>query len=390
MVPLMTQPPSSSFSHISPLGGAIALINPSSCLNKNSNSLAFRIAWYIIKLFRSSCPIFLPPQDQVIIIKNLALIHQSATHSSSAPWFNSFTNIFAEIDHILTICEQKEFEAQSLVMSTVRQQLFEDSRGVSSASYYSACAFLFLESEYNQKSRKAGLGPKAEPTEASRESSDIFQQLVTLNVATDKILLVKKLNEILSDLIGFEFEKQLDTGMCCRSYGEKLLTNIALRQLVTLNCIICSKELELIAKVPKQRVVLFVKHGVNQVYKGKSSKEVINEVLKLLSALIVPIKDIYDSFWQQMIDFIDETLSLPNEILDDENIPLLHATLELFTSLKTLKTQESNEDLEDAWREKEESLLNRLLNLLKECQGVCPSANSLHYCCSFISYRGVR
>lgn len=225
-MPLITQSPSLSFSHISPLGGAIALIDSTDHPNKNTNLLAFRMARYTIKLFRSSCPIELACRDQVTIIKNLALIHQLATHSSSALMLNLLTgnanadrvpekyDLFADIDHILTICEQRELEAQSLVMSTVQQQLLDDSCGTSPASYYSACAFLFLELEYNEKSSKGSLGSKVEQTELPLETTDIFRKIVTLKVATDTNVLTKKVNEILAGLIGDEFGRQIDTGMC--------------------------------------------------------------------------------------------------------------------------------------------------------------------------------
>ena len=398
MVPLMTQSPSSSFSHISPLGGAVALINPGDDPNKNSTSLAFRIAYYTIKLFRSSCTIVLAPQDQVIIIQNLALIHQSATHSSSALMFNLLMenantgeapdkyNFFADIDQILTVCAPKELKVQSSVMSTVQQQLLDESCDISSTSYYSACAFLFIE--YNWKSRKSSLGLKAEQTESLRKPSAILQKLVTLKVATDMNLLQKTVNEILADLIGYEFEEQRHTGMCRRSQGGKLLIIVVLPQLVTLNCITSSKKSELITKIPKQRVVLFVKHVVSQMYKRSLSKQITNEVLKSLIALIASIRDVYDNFWEQMIDFIDKTLSPLNKFLDDDNIPLLHAILELFASLKTLISEGSNEDLEDAWREKEESFPDRLVKLLTECQGVYSSANSFTIAAHLLHLQG--
>lgn len=396
----MTQSPSLSFSHISPLGGAIALINSNNKPNQNSHYLAFRMAWYTVKLFCSSCHIDLTLPDQVIIIKNLALIHQSANHSFSVPMLNSLTensnasrapercNFFADIDYMLTVCEQKKLVAESLVMPTVQQKLLDDSRGASSASYYSACAFLFLKFEYNQKSRRESLELKAEQTEPLRNPSDIFRTLVTLKITADTNLLVKTLNEVLAGLIGYEFGKQIDAGMCRSSHGGGLLTNTVLRQLVILNCIIYSNVSGLITKIPKQRLVLFVKHSVSQVRNGKLSKQITHEVLKALSELITSIKDVYDGFWEQMIDFIDNTLSPPNHFLDDDNIPILHATLELFASLKTLKTEGSNEDLEDAWKEKEASLLNRLLDLLKECQGVC-ICRSILYCGPSNSCTGV-
>ena len=90
-----------------------------------------------------------------------------------------------------------------------------------------------------------------------------------------------------------------------------------------------------------------------------------------LSVSIPSIKDVYDSFWEQLIDFINNTLSPANQFLDDDNIPLFHATLKLFASLNSLVLANSNDDLEDAWAEKVTSLYNKLLDLFKECQGMC-------------------
>lgn len=386
-MPLITQSPSLSFSHISPLGGAIALIDSKAPPSDDLDSPAFRMAYYSVKLVRSFSPIDLTALDRVIIIKNLALIHQAATHNLSVLRLNPFSetvksvrgpemrNFLAEIDYVLTVFEENEpTTEESLLMPTLRQQLLDDSRSTSPASYYSACAFLSLESKNNQESREESLELKAEQTEPSSESSDIFRTLAILKLTADTTLLVKEVNEVLAGLVGYEFEEQTDAGMCHSSHEWSLLINIVLRQLVLLNCILYTKVPALIPKIPKQRLVLFVKHSVSQLCGGRLSKHITSEVLKALSALTPSIRDVYDSFWEQMIEFIKNTLSPPNQFLDDDNVPLLHATLELFASLKDLKLEGSNEDLEDAWTEKEVSLLNGLLDLLKECQGVCISS----------------
>lgn len=383
MMPLMTQSPSLSFSHISPLGGAIALINSNAPPSDDLDSSAFRMASYSVKLFRSSSSIDLTTLDQAIIIKNLALLHQSATHNLSVLRPNplretvkyvrepEICNFSAEIDYMLTVIGGKEQITESLLMTTLQQQLLDDSRNTSPASYYSACAFLSLQSKYNQESRKESLEPDAEQTEPFSESSDIFRTLAILRVTSDTTRLVKELNEVLANLVGREFEKQVDAGTCHTFHDWSLLISLVLRQLVLLNCILSTNVPALITKIPKQRLVFFVKHSVSQLCKGKLSNHITSEVLKALSALIPSIRDVYDSFWEQMIDFIKNTLSPPNQFLHDDNIPLLHATLELFASLKVLRLEGSNEDLEDVWTEKEVSLLNGLLDLLKECQGKC-------------------
>ncbi len=149
-----------------------------------------------------------------------------------------------------------------------------------------------------------------------------------------------------------------------------ILTNKGLRQLVLLNYVLHTNLPGLVAKIARQRLVPFVKHIVSQMHKGELSKQIMNEALKALNALVPSIKDVYDSFWEQITDFIINTLSSPNQFRDDDNIPTLHATLELLATLKILKIEESNDDLVEAWTAKEASLINRLLDILKECQGV--------------------
>jgi E3 ubiquitin-protein ligase listerin len=236
MMPLIMQSPSISFSHISHLGGAIALINSSdqpqnkldtTSFDQNGYSPAIRIARYIVKLFRHSSLVDLARPEQVIILKNLALVHQSASQNLYAYRPNPPTgnlnadraperlDISADMDHMLEIWEESEPTTDLSLIPIVQQQLLDDSRGTSPASYYSTCAFLFLESEYIEHSRFGGLKLKASSLEPLRKSSDIFIALATWKLTTDAELIVKALNDVLAALIGYEFEKQTDAGKCC-------------------------------------------------------------------------------------------------------------------------------------------------------------------------------
>lgn len=236
-MPLLAQSPSFAFSHISPLGGAIALINSDDQYNnkldianidQNGYSLAFRMVRYTIELFRDSSLIDLARPDQMIILKNLALVHQSATQSLSAHRPSLATEnldadraperlkISADIDYMLKAWEDNEPTTKLSLIPIVQQQLLDDSRGTSPASYYSACAFLFLESEHIKHSRLGGLELNVNLLESLRKPSDIFTTLATWKITTDAKLILKALNNLLADFIGYDFEKRIDAGECCR------------------------------------------------------------------------------------------------------------------------------------------------------------------------------
>lgn len=107
---------------------------------------------------------------------------------------------------------------------------------------------------------------------------------------------------------------------------------------------------------------------VSQLFKGISSKSIKTEIFIALRAILPPIKDIYDNFWARIIDFILDWWS-SQSLVGDDDIPILHASLRLFQTLKRLGYEESNDDLQDAWKEKQGLMLDSLLGLLKQLQG---------------------
>lgn len=123
------------------------------------------------------------------------------------------------------------------------------------------------------------------------------------------------------------------------------------------------------AEIPQQRLVFFVKHIISQVSKGISSLAIKTEILKILKVVLPPIKEIYDNFWARVIELVRESWIFNTQISDDE-IPNLHASLRLFSTLKRLSAEESNDDLQDTWTDEKGSLFEGLLGLLKKLQGI--------------------
>ena len=219
-----------SFSHISPLGGAIKFVNSEEPLLTyfdaidDDFSLAYRTARYTAKFIQNSSLIDITLSDRVMIVKNLVLFHQVATHSFFLPKLKSLTehentsrasgtrDFIFDLDSVVKFCNEEDLTTGLSFLPTVKQQLLSDCRGISPASYYSACAFLFLELRYNKPLRSDDLYLKTEQAESLDKPSDIFRTIATLMIAADTTLLLRKVNEVLAELIGYEFGSKSDIG----------------------------------------------------------------------------------------------------------------------------------------------------------------------------------
>ena len=80
--------------------------------------------------------------------------------------------------------------------------------------------------------------------------------------------------------------------------------------------------------------------------------------------MLLQIKDIYESFWSDIINVLINVWSLDKDTSDD-NLPLIHATLRLCATLRGLTTKEPNEDLLEYWTEKETVMMDGLISLVK-------------------------
>ena len=93
------------------------------------------------------------------------------------------------------------------------------------------------------------------------------------------------------------------------------------------------------------------------------------ELLRSLAIILPKIKDIYGSFWAELIDEIIGTWSRFGELANAE-LPKIHASLRLHAVLNVLATQDSNEDLSEYWTEKEAAAADGLLGLMVAQSGI--------------------
>ena len=117
-------------------------------------------------------------------------------------------------------------------------------------------------------------------------------------------------------------------------------------------------------KVPTQRLVFFVKHLVQCLQSKELSRGLTSEIFKALTAVLPFIKEIYGAHWSDLFEVLG-SLWESGEAIEDY-LPVLHSSFRLFNCLKSLATDESNDDLEDAWIAAQKTHPERLVHLLTE------------------------
>lgn len=95
---------------------------------------------------------------------------------------------------------------------------------------------------------------------------------------------------------------------------------------------------------------------------------VSSEAFKALAVILPFIKDIYGSFWGQIVDAMISAWSLPMG-QDDNGVPSLHASLRLCATLNRLSGKDANDDLQDIWISERRTLVGGLLGLVRQLQG---------------------
>ena len=146
--------------------------------------------------------------------------------------------------------------------------------------------------------------------------------------------------------------------------------------MILLNCVIQSQE-DIVAEIPQQRLIFFVKHIDDVLREIELSHPVKTEIVKALTISLPLIKDVYGSFWATIVEFTQNTLSVTHTPRDDE-VAFLHASLRLLMTLYQLSTQGSNDDLEYAFNESQQPIAGGLLSLLSQLQ--CASLDFSNTC----------
>lgn len=172
-------------------------------------------------------------------------------------------------------------------------------------------------------------------------------------------------NELVADLTGVDISGK----------PEK-----ALEDLVMLNATLQNHE-DVTTVVAKQRIIFLVKHILPWLQEDSVSTATKAEVCKSLSVLMPAMSDMYGEHWTQILSCVatavgEGCISDQGPEVDEYRLPLVHAALKLYGTLRRLKAgDDPNDDLIDAWRESEASMSKAMLDLLRQDQGV---ADDLH------------
>ena len=158
---------------------------------------------------------------------------------------------------------------------------------------------------------------------------------------------------------------------------DEMLILPGLRQLVLLN--ISHRKLDDSNQIPQPRLVFLVRHMVSQLSDTTIAVEVITEIYKSLTVILPLVKEVYEPFWQKLIDTIVGGLS---EVASGNmhSIPFIHASLKLCAILQTSSTDEdSNDDLKDSWAENKPIITDLLVKIMKLQACKLPRRSSIVY-----------
>ena len=369
LAPFITRSPNESLAITNPLGGALFLVLPSSKPSKqkiprdaDGYSSAFRMACYATKLILSTnCFSHASKERKVATCKAMATFLQLAgddlgVKGSSPLWELIHPDLESEV--VDSVAEAQALIASWLTLdfiTDVQNQLLCDTVGRSTISYYSTRAYSALtieiaESQGAQVTHHSDIGQLKQ----LRQSPDVFTSAALLTSVSDSKEALKLCNGLLADLTGQQLHEKSRVDKTTESF-------------IFLNLILYQPE-DYVNEVPQQRLVFFVKHVVEQMQDGLLLIPSIGgEIMKTLSVVLPAIKEIYDAFWADILDAIPEMWL---QATSDEYLYGIHSSLRLLALLKKADMQQSNDDLFDAWAEKEKRIAKGLVGLMIQLQDV--------------------
>jgi len=357
--PFLNRMPNPSLAITNTFGGAISMISSLAekdqivSRDSDGSSLVLRMAQYTTKLVKATSAFAAATEIlRTVTVKSLALFLQLAGDDLSVldhvPLWTA-PKVELEDERIDFVAEAQSLLASWLqpapppsYITIARTQLLDESAGQSPSSYYSGRTFSALTSELAESHGYAASDQEVEQIRALRKSGNIFTEAALLT-AIEAREVMRVANDILAELTGHDFTEDQATG---------------LRKLISLNCILHTKD-EYVNDIPQQRLLFFIKH---------MTRELSNrtEILKVLHAVLPPIKEIYGSFWHEILDAVQQDFIIS---ASEDSLPNIHAALRLSSLLQKQRMQEANDDLSDAWTERKGYIAKVLIRLMSNLSG---------------------
>ncbi|KAL8734304.1 MAG: hypothetical protein Q9166_001502 [cf. Caloplaca sp. 2 TL-2023] len=376
--PILATRPSPSLAVMNPLSNAVSMIEstvPSRVVSydKDGFSVAFRLFWYTTALVQKSGVFaYATAERRACVAGNLALTLQIASDHLSIPSSHSMWQVRdteLEEDIVEIISQSQRLVASWLadeplgaLIHVSLSKLLEDSHGMSVCSYYSSRAYISIMTELNELHMATDLEVSTDELSSARRSADTFTAVAVVSAIQTPATLIKTFNELLAGLTGVDLSKHPD----------------GIKNLIILNSILSREEfVDSLLSIPKQRLVFFVQHmckelatpinAINgsgvEAEPSESAVVVRAETMQALNHILPTLKETYGTFWEDTIEVLTKTWSLPKAASEDE-LPLIHASLRLYSSLRSLSSGESNDDLLDALKGQEALIASSMICLL--------------------------
>ncbi|KAI9719726.1 MAG: hypothetical protein M1812_003214 [Candelaria pacifica] len=385
--PFLMVVPNPSFAITSPLGGAVSMADNTTGATNHASlaqlphdndgySAAIRMAWYTTSIMKATNIIdMISAEQRAEIYQNLILMVQLADDNLSLAganhlWVVNTPKVEANmlefisgthslIGQWLEACRSgSQSSSERPFIDIAYGHLAENSLGTSTLAYYNARAMSLVNSQLldSRGHAQGGVSMRWDGTARElRRSKDIF---LTSSVLTGprghmpaQLDIIKLCNELFAELTGINMSQHPDEG---------------LRHLVLLNILLQHHD-GMVADVPQQRLVFLVKALTSWLDQAFTPQSVVTEALKLLTAVLPPLQEIYGSHWADILTYLVQMWSRI-ESVNDEQLPSLYASIRLFAILKSIVGDDANDDLKDAWQDSIEALSKGLIRLLKQAQ----------------------
>lgn len=231
MEPFITRAPNPSLAIMNPFGGALSLIRHASPTSDekpvprdiDGYSSAFRVALYTLKLIETTKVFdYATSEHKGVICKNVALLLQLAgdnlSISGSMPLWDSvdpdqeseIVDLVPEMQRLLASWLQTESPSLDC-LAAAQNQLLEDAHGLTSTSYYSGRAYSAMTTEFRDLHGHVVYDNIAN-LKSMRKSADVFATAGYLTSATESKDVQRLGNELLADLTGLDFQKDMEDG----------------------------------------------------------------------------------------------------------------------------------------------------------------------------------
>lgn len=378
LTPFLARPPPASLALSSTMSGAIFLTDRpderhiSIPRDADGYSAAFRIAWYISLLARDTTVLELVPSSTLADVYCLLRItvqlasDELGLRNAEGMWSRhaldteeEAENIIWQAGGVLVDLVNESGQRESGAVMAANELLFSATTSNLPVAFHNARAYAdsvsaVIDAHGSASISVGELEERLRTLRQSRQALSMASFLLAHNQAlSGSAYLARLLNELIAGITGLDLE---------------INAKEALSELVILNTILRDHD-EVIEDVAKQRLIFFVKHIVAALPSGSASTELKTEICRCLQKVFPFVADIYGEHWSETFDFIKQLWASSGHPVPLSStgaiIPLLHASLKLFSLFGSLaRDEETNEDLKEAWQESDATLSEGLMSLL--------------------------